>query len=118
MMARPKVEAYKHGQILIDGKSYEHDVVISGDRIQLSLESYKPKKRLGRKYIARLLEHLPEVLIIGLGSGAKLGLSSKAIALLEEKQVEWHALPTKEACKTYNRVDDGRHVVAMFHLGT
>lgn len=117
-MGRPQVEFYKHGQILIDGKSYEQDVVICDDRIRLCWQSSKPKRQLGRKYVAELLKCKPDVLIIGLGASAKLGLTRKAIALLEEKKIEWHALPTKNACKVYNKVDNGKSVVAVFHLGT
>ena len=112
----PRIQTYKHGRIVIDDRVFEQDLVICGERIHLCWQSYKKKRQLGRKYIKALLEREPQVLIIGLGAGAKLGLTKKAIAYLEESGIEWHALPTKQACKLYNRLSQDRRVVAVLHL--
>ena len=112
----PKIQSYKHGRIVIDDRVFEQDLVICGERIHLCWQSYKKKHQLGRKYVQVLLDRDPQVLIIGLGAGAKLGLTKKAIALLEGSEVEWHALPTKQAAKLYNRLREDKRVVAVLHL--
>ena len=111
-----KIDSYRHGRIEVEGKVYEQDIVIAGDRIQLCYQPYKRKRRLTRSYIERMLEFEPEILIIGLGAGSKLGLTKKAFALLEESGIEWHVRPTKGAVKLYNELRRDKHVVAVLHL--
>jgi hypothetical protein len=113
-----KIDSYRHGRIEVDGKTYEQDIVIAGDRVQLCYQTYKRKKRLTRSYIEHLLEFEPEILIIGLGAGSKLGLTKKAFALLEESGVEWHVRPTKSAVKLYNKLRREKNVVAVLHLAS
>jgi hypothetical protein len=113
-----KVDSYRHGRIVVGGTVYEQDIVIVGNRVQLCYQSYKRKQRLNRTYIERLLEFEPEILIIGLGAGCKLGLTKKAFALLEASGIEWHARPTKGAAKLYNELRREKQVVAVMHLSS
>ena len=111
-----KIDSYRHGRIEVDGKTYEQDIVIVGNRVLLCYQSYKRKHRLNRAYIERLLSFEPEILIIGLGAGSNLGLTRKAFALLGESGVEWHVRPTKGAAKLYNKLRREKRVVAVLHL--
>lgn len=116
-MAAPQIEAYRHGHIVIDGKAYKNDVVILPETVR-DWQRLKEGHRISGKDIAALLREKPEVLIVGLGAGARLGLTKKAIARLEASGVEWHAFPSKEACKMYNRLSRQRRVVAALHLAS
>lgn len=116
-MAPPQIEAYKHGHIVIDGKAYKTDVVIRPDAVR-DWQRLKESHRVTGKDVAALLREKPEALILGLGAGARLGLTKKAIARLEASGVEWHALPSKEACKMYNRLSREQRVVAALHLAS
>ncbi len=116
-MAAPQIEAYKHGHIVIDGKAYKSDVVILPQAVR-DWRRLKEGHRITGRDIAALLREKPDVLIMGLGAGARLGLTKKAIARLEASDVEWHALPSKEASKMYNRLSWERRVIAALHLAS
>ena len=115
-MAAPQIEDYEFGHIVIDGQTYTDDVIIRPDGVQVGWEKRSEKHQLTRKDIETLLLEEPEVLILGLGAGARLGLTRKAIACLEASGVDWRALSTRKACKAYNRERKGKRVVAALHL--
>lgn len=112
-----QIERYRHGEIVVDGKRYRQDVILAQD-VSLCWQHLTRRHRLPARCIKRLLEQGPDVVIIGLGAGAKLGLTSKAISVLETSGVEWHALPTKNACNLYNRLSQKFKVVALLHVAS
>ncbi len=116
-MAAPQIEVYKHGHIVIDGKAYKSDVIILPEAVR-DWQRHREGHRVTGKDIATLLREKPKILILGLGAGARLGLTKKAIVHLEASGVEWHALPSKEACKMYNRLSREQRVVVALHLAS
>jgi len=115
-MLPPRIESYKYGVIVIEGRSYDQDVIICPDKVHLARWLRKRKPVLTRRDVETLLREKPRILVIGLGAGAQLGLTRKAIKLLESAKIKWHTLPTKKACRLYNRLKDEERVVAALHL--
>jgi len=114
-MAVPKIESYRFGIIIIDGRRYTNDVVIYPDHVDdhwwrqegHSLSVYD---------LPGILEEPPEVLVIGQGSPGLLRVPPETRRLLEEAGVEVIAEPTSRACETYNHLRERRRVVAALHL--
>ena len=117
-MARPqvKIEDYEYGKVVIDSQAYNHDVIICSFREQVRPWQLSKAGKMTRKDVQALLDEKPEALIIGLGAGPKLALTRKAIACLEEAGIEWHALPTKKACRAFNKLREAKRVVAAMHI--
>jgi hypothetical protein len=103
------IERTTFGTITIDGKTYEHDVVI-----RLSGEVVKRKKKLSKKYYGTshvlskdeakfIFEKGCKQLILGSGQAGNVHLSPEAEAYFAKKGCEVLLRPTPEAIRLFNR---------------
>lgn len=108
------------GEITIDGKTYDHDVVI-----RLSGEVVKRKKKLSKKLYGTshvlsedearfLFEKGCDQIIIGSGQMGNVQLSPEAKAYFRKKDCEVLLKPTPEAIRTFNR--SHAHKIGLFHV--
>ena len=114
------IERTAFGTITIDGKTYDHDVVI-----RLSGEIVKRKKKLSKKYYGTshvlskdeakfVFEKGCEQLIIGSGQMGNVHLSPEAEAYFAKKDCKVLLQPTPEAINAFN----GSHAnkIGLFHV--
>src|SRR6478609_8668833 len=103
-----EIESTKFGTITIDGKTYEHDVVI-----RLSGEVVKRKKKPSKKYYGTshilskdeakfVFEKGCEQLIVGSGQMDNVRLSPEAEAYFVKKNCKVLLQPTPEAIHMFN----------------
>ena len=114
-MAAPKIERYSFGEIVIDGKHYSSDVIIYPARVDghwWRAEGHS----LAPEDIWDVLQAPPDILVIGQGSSSQMDVPYETRQKLREAGIEVIAEPTERACKTYNRLRAGKHVVAALHL--
>ena len=115
-----KIEGTTFGEITIDGKSYDHDVVI-----RLSGEIIKRKKKLSKKLYGTshvlskdeakfLFEKGCEQVVIGSGQMGNVHLSPEAAAYFEKQGCSVLLEPTEEAIGTFNRSRAKK--VGLFHV--
>ena len=108
------------GAITIDGKTYEHDVVV-----RLSGEVVKRKKKLSKRLYGTshvlsedeakfLFEKGCDQVVIGSGQMGNVQLSPEAEAYFERKGCEVLLKPTPEAIQTFNRSRAKR--IGLFHV--
>src|SRR5262245_41397041 len=104
-----EIEGTTFGTITIDGKTYEHDVII-----RLSGQVVKRKKKLSKKYYGTshvlskeeakfVFERGCEKLILGSGQMGSVHLSPEAEAFFAKKGCEVLLQPTPEAIGAFNR---------------
>jgi len=97
------------GTITIDGKTYDHDVIV-----RLSGEIVKRKKKLSKKYYGTshivskdeakfVFEKGCEQLIVGSGQEGNVHLSPEAEAYFAKKGCEVVLQPTPQAIRLFNR---------------
>ena len=102
------IESTRFGAITIDGKTYEHDVVV-----RLSGEVVKRKKKLSKKLYGTshvlsedeakyLFEKGCDQVVTGSGQMGNVHLSPEAEAYFESKGCEVLLKPTPEAIRTFN----------------
>jgi hypothetical protein len=114
------IESTRFGAITIDGKTYEHDVVV-----RLSGEVVKRKKRLSKKLYGTshvlsedeakfLFEKGCDQVVIGSGQMGNVQLSAEAEAYFERKGCEVVLKPTPDAIQTFNRSRAKR--IGLFHV--
>jgi hypothetical protein len=114
------IERTAFGSITVDGKTYDHDVII-----RLSGEVVKRKKKLSKKYYGTshviskdeakfVLEKGCKQLILGCGQMGNVHLSPEAQVYFDEKGCEVLLLPTLEAILRFN----GSHArkAGLFHV--
>ena len=108
------------GAITIDGKTYEHDVVV-----RLSGEVVKRKKKLSKRLYGTshvlsedeakfVFEKGCNQVVIGSGQLDNVRLSPEAQAYFERKGCEVLLGPTPEAIQTFNRSRAKR--IGLFHV--
>jgi len=115
-----KIEATEFGSITIDGKLYEHDVLID-----LSGEISKRKKKLSKKIygtshmISRdearyVYQKGCEELILGTGQDDNVRLSPEAAEFFDKKDCAVVAKPTPKAIEAYNKSKARK--IGLFHV--
>src|SRR6266478_169584 len=115
-----EIEGTTFGTITIDGKTYEHDVII-----RLSGEVVKRKKKLSKKYYGTshvlskdeakfVFERGCEKLILGSGQMGNVHLSPEAEAFFAKKGCEVLLQPTPEAIHVFNGSQAKK--VGLFHV--
>jgi hypothetical protein len=115
-----KIDSTVFGAITIDGKTYEHDVVV-----RLSGEVVKRKKKFSKRLYGTshvlsedeakfLFEKGCDQVVIGSGQMGNVQLSPEAEAYFERKGCEVLLKPTPEAIRMFNRSSAKR--IGLFHL--
>jgi len=103
-----EIENTTFGSITIDGKTYEHDVLI-----RLSGEVVKRKKKLSKKYYGTsqvlskeeakfVFERGCDELIVGSGQMGNVRLSPEAEAYFKKKDCKVLLQPTPDAIQVFN----------------
>ena len=115
-----KIEKTTFGTITIDGKTYEHDVVV-----RLSGEVVKRKKKLSKKLYGTshvlsedearfVFEKGGDQVVIGSGQIGNVHLSPEAEAFFQRKGCEVLLKPTPEAIQMFNQSRARR--IGLFHV--
>ena len=110
-----KIENYRFGKIVINGKLYQKDLIIFPDRI---LPNWRREQ--GHSLIMSDMEDVvatqPKVIIIGTGMFARIVIPQTTLTDLKNMGIEVIAEKTTLACQIFNQrlVDDG--IVAALHL--
>jgi hypothetical protein len=115
-----RIESTTFGTIKIDGRTYEHDVVV-----RLSGAIVKRKKKLSKKLYGTshvlsedeakfLFEKGCDQVVIGSGQFGNVHLSPDAEAYFERKGCEVLLKPTPEAIQMFNRSRAKR--IGLFHV--
>ena len=117
---RPEIDATTFGSITIEGKTFEHDVLI-----RLNGEIEKRKKKLskaiyGTSHILSLdeakfvYEKGTKRLIIGSGQDGNVELSNEAADYFKGKHCQVDLAPTPRAIGTWNKAEGD--VIGLFHV--
>lgn len=114
-MAPPRIEDYRFGHIVVDGQTYENDLIILPNRVVSGWWREKGHK-LKAVDLDAVLEARPEVLVVGQGAYGRMSVSGKAEKALQQAGIELIAQPTKKAVETYNRLRQDRQAAAALHL--
>lgn len=115
-----EIERTSFGAITIDGKTYDHDVVV-----RLSGEIIKRKKKLSKKYYGTshrlskdeakfVFEKGCEQLIVGSGQMGNVHLSPEAEAYFAKKGCKVLLRPTPDAIGLFNRSKARK--IGLFHV--
>ena len=115
-----EIENTTFGSITVDGKTYEHDVLI-----RLSGEVVKRKKKLSKKYYGTshvlskdeakfVFERGCNQLIVGSGQMGNVRLSPEAEAYFVKKDCKVLLRPTPEAIQVFNKSRSKK--IGLFHV--
>lgn len=115
MVATPRIEDFRFGQIIIDGQVYHHDVIIIPDRVLPDWWRVEGHS-LSMLDLRQVLICSPKVLIIGIGVYSRMKIPKDTRRQIESAGIQLIAQPTDKACETFNQLRNEESVVAAFHL--
>ena len=114
------IEDTKFGSITIDGKTYEHDVIVrlSGKvekrKKKLSKEKYGTSHIISRAEAKFVFEDGCDVLIVGAGQEGNVRLSPEASDYFNKKRCKVLLQPTPEAIRSFNQSRERR--IGLMHV--
>jgi hypothetical protein len=111
----PMIDQSEFGAIVIDGQTYNLDVIISPDGV-VEQWQHKDEHVLRPRDVDKIIAAEPEVVIIGLGTVGNLKVRPKAEKRLQEAGIEVMAYRTNKACETYRELRNQRKVAAVLHI--
>ncbi len=115
-----RIERTAFGEITIDGKTYDHDVIIrlSGDIVKrkkkLSKRLYGTSHIMSEEEAKFVFERGCEQLILGSGQEGNVRLSPEAGAFFAKKNCEVVIKPTPHAIRTFNEARGKK--IGLFHV--
>ena len=114
------IENTEFGRITIDGKTYDHDVIIhlSGEvtkrHKKLSKEEYGTSHIISKAEAEDVLEKGCNQLIVGSGQQGNVRLSPEARAYFDKKGCQVILQPTPEAIRLFN--ESRKKKVGLMHV--
>ncbi len=114
------IEDTKFGSITIDGKTYEHDVILrlSGKvekrQKKLSKEMYGTSHIISKDEAKFVFEDGCDVLIVGAGQEGNVRLSPEASDYFNKKRCKVLLQPTPEAIRSFNQSHDKK--IGLMHV--
>lgn len=123
-----KIESYDFGKIKIDGKVYNHDVIIypssfdkKGDRVYPDevKDWWRDESHwVGVEDIKEIIEKKPKTIIFGTGESGIMKVAEETRKFLEASDIQIIIEPTKKACEVYNKLSDEekKSTIAVLHL--
>ncbi len=109
------IDNYRFGQVVVGGKKYTSDVIISPDSVRSNW-----RRETGHELclgdIADIIKENPEVLVVGAGAFGLVKVLPEIEEGLNTRDIELIVENTDKACKTYNRLCTSRKAVAALHL--
>ncbi|MCS7180882.1 MAG: MTH938/NDUFAF3 family protein [bacterium] len=112
-----KVESYFFGFIKIDNKTYNHDILI----FPTGIEKWWRKEghNVSLEDLEKVWEFNPQIIIFGQGTPGLMKISEEVKNYLNQKNIEFHILPTTSAVKLWNELIEkypNKVIIGAFHL--
>lgn len=113
-----RIEKYEFGKMVINGKTYNRDVVVTTEGV---VEPNWWRKEGHKLYLEDVKEYLdrynPEMLIVGTGYHGFVKVQEDLVRYVKEKNIDMVAVPTETAVKLFNKcAETGRKIMGAFHL--
>ena len=110
-----KIEDYKFGEMIINGKKYTSDLLIFESEIKSNWWR-KQGHYLHLQDLNWLLNKNPKVIIIGTGNSGVMKVPENLIEKLKKKGIEIIAGKTQKAVEIFNKRRNEAKIAAGFHL--
>jgi len=110
------IENYSFGQILINGKKYNSDLIIFKDYIYDSWWR-KEGHNLCIDDIKEIINKKPDILIIGTGYFGLMKVPKELMENIKSSGIKQVIIKkTGDACTEYNKLFKTNKIIAAFHL--
>jgi hypothetical protein len=107
-----EINSTSFGSITINGRKYEHDVIITRGKIREARTQIR--HLISKKEFDILAKKKPEVIIIGNDQYSAMKIDEEVKNLAKERNVELMVLPTPQAIKKFNELTKAKRSVAAY----
>jgi len=108
------IENYSFGRIKINGKEYQHDVIVHKGVVKSWWRV--SGHEVGLRDIEEIIEEKPQVVIFGKGASGVMRITKEVADFLKESGIEIIETDTQEAVVKFNELTKTKDVVGCFHL--
>jgi hypothetical protein len=108
------IDTYSFGSITIDGKNYEHDVIVSASGVKSWWRA--TSHNVGINDLDPILEEKPKLVIFGTGASGIMKVPSESSDYLGKEGIKVVIKKTADAVREYNLRQSEPGVVGAFHL--
>lgn len=109
----PKIDSSYFGVIIVDGKKYNKDIVISWDG---EIEQRNSSHSFTKSELQTILMKQPEVVVIGTGTVGNVKIEPDAEVLAKIEGVELINKITPQAIEEFNKLSRRKKVIGVMHL--
>ena len=110
------IDSYQFGKIVIDGVSYNSDVIILSDSVQSNWWR-KQGHSLAAEDLKTIITAKPSVLVVGCGASGLMKVPNQTRQFLQQHNIKLEALNTYKAVERFNELSQqGINVAAALHL--
>ena len=114
MHFRNMINHYEFGTITIDGKRYDHDVIIFRGEVRSWWR--ETSHNVSIKDIESLAKEKPKTIIFGTGASGVMNVSAEAEDYLRKNGIEVLKSRTSDAVNKFNKLSSDPSVAAALHL--
>jgi hypothetical protein len=108
------IESFSFGQIVIDERAYQNDVIIYPDHVRE--EWWRGEGHvLNKEDVEEIVACKPDILLIGTGYGG-LKVPAETARHIESKGIQLIVEKTEKICERYNELSPSQKVIAALHL--
>lgn len=110
------IDAYRFGEMLVNGRSFTSDLIIFGDRIED--QWWRENGHLVNVHdLNDVIQARPDVLVVGRGKLGAMKIPEGTADAIEEAGIQLVDARTEEAIVVFNEIaNTGKNVVGAFHL--
>ena len=110
------IDSYQFGKIVIDGVSYNSDIIILCDSVQSNWWR-KQGHSLAAEDLETVITAKPSVLVVGCGASGLMKVPEQTLQVLQENNIQLEALDTYKAVRRFNELSQaGANVATALHL--
>jgi hypothetical protein len=112
------IDSYQFGKIVIDGKSYDSDLIILGDEVKSDWWR-KQGHSLAADDIKTILvaKAKPSVLVVGCGASGLMEIPNETRQALKKRNIQLEMHDSYKAVQKFNELTEaGVNVAAALHL--
>lgn len=111
-----QIDSYQFGKIVIDGVSYNSDLIILAGSVQSDWWR-KQGHSLAVEDLASVIAAGPSVLVVGCGASCLMEVPEQTRRVLQENGIQLEAADTHKAVQRFNELAQaGTDVAAAMHL--
>jgi len=110
----PHIDKTEFGIIVVDGKTYEHDIKILPDGKILRRWGPRGSHEICLEEFDEILSQNPEVIVVGNGQSGVARVEEKAVEEIEGKSIKLIIEETPKAIKTFNEIKNKK--AGLFHV--